>query len=165
MNRTAGIVATTIVDAVPETAFEIFTSEVDAWWKQGPRFRPSVQGQGVLTFEPGVGGRLLETYDDQSHFVFGRVKIWDPGQRLVFELIGRDFLPGESTEVDVRFEAVGAGTRVTIEHRGWDRFPADHPVRHGLEGTAFDNVMSVWWADLLVSIRLHAADATRRENP
>jgi uncharacterized protein YndB with AHSA1/START domain len=165
MSRAERIVVTTVVDGDQTTAFEVFTAEVDAWWKQGPRFRPSVHGPGVLRFEPGVGGRLLETYQDESTFVFGRVKVWEPGQRLVFELIGRAFGPGESTEVEVRFEAAGKNTRVTVEHRGWERFADDHPAKHGLGEAAFNDVMSVWWADLLVSIKNHLAVTSARGNP
>jgi uncharacterized protein YndB with AHSA1/START domain len=165
MNHADRIVVTTVVDADPATAFEIFTAEVDAWWKQGPRFRPSVRGPGVLRFEPGVGGRLLETYEDGSTFVFGRVIVWEPGRRLVFESFARAFQPGESTEVEVRFEPAGESTRVTVEHRGWERFPDDHPVKHGLGAPAFSDVMSVWWADLLASIKNHIADSSACENP
>jgi uncharacterized protein YndB with AHSA1/START domain len=165
MNHDDRIVVTTVVDADPATAFEIFTREVDAWWKRGPKFRPSVRGRGVLHFEPGVGGRLLETYDDGSTFVFGRVKVWEPGQRLVFESFARAFQPGESTEVEVRFEPVGVNTRVTVEHRGWGRFPDDHPVKHGLSESSFNDLMSVWWADLLTSIKNHITDSSARKNP
>jgi uncharacterized protein YndB with AHSA1/START domain len=157
MSRAESVVVTTVVAADPATAFEVFTTEVDAWWKRGPRYRPSLRGPGVLRFEPGVGGRFLETYEDESTFEFGRVKAWEPGQRLVFELIGRNFAPDESTEVEVRFESAGENTRVTVEQRGWERFPADHPVKHGLSGPAFLDVMSVWWADLLASIKDHIA--------
>ena len=44
---------------------------------------------------------------------------------------------------------------MTVEHRGWDRFPKDHPVKHGLDESAFSDVMGVWWADLLVAINSH----------
>jgi len=37
-----------------------------------------------------------------------------------------------STQLDVRFEAVGDQTRVTVEHRGWDQIPQDHVARHDL---------------------------------
>jgi len=158
MSGAEKIVVTTVVAADPTTAFEVFTTEVDSWWKRGPRFRPSVLQGGVLRFEPGVGGRLLETYEDQSTFLFGRVTAWEPGQRLAFELFARAFRPGESTQVEVRFEAVGNHTQVTVEHRGWERFPEEHPARHGLGDSAFSDVMSVWWADLLVAIRIHIAD-------
>jgi uncharacterized protein YndB with AHSA1/START domain len=157
------VIATTIVASDPATAFEAFTAEVDVWWKQGPRFRPSMHGQGVLRFEPGAGGRFLETYDDGSEFLFGRVLVWEPGRRLVFDLIARAFTPDESTQVEVRFEAEGENTRVTVEHRGWDRFPESHPVRHGLPDEAFSDMMSVWWADLLVSVQNHIAGAKEGE--
>jgi len=155
MNGSASISATTLVGADPDTAFKLFTEEVDAWWKQGPRFRPSLHGAGVLRFEPGVGGRLLEIYEGGASFEFGRVTVWEPGRRLVMEMRARNFGPGEFTQVEVRFEAAGEDTRVTVEHRGWDNFPADHPVKHGLDEQAFSDVMGVWWGDLLVSIRNH----------
>jgi hypothetical protein len=165
MSRTQSVVVTTVVATDPATAFDVFTQDVDAWWKQGPKFRPSVRGRGTLRFEPGVGGRLVETYDDESTFEFGRIKVWEPGRRLVFDMMSRNFAPGESTEVEVRFEAAGEETRVTIENRGWERFAKDHPVRHGLDEPAFIDVMSVWWADVLVSIKNHIGDASRHKSP
>jgi hypothetical protein len=165
MSHNARVITTTLVACDPAAAFEAFTAEVDAWWKRGPKFRPSVHGKGVLRFEPAVGGRLLETYDNGSQFVFGIVQVWEPGRRLVFDMIARAFGPGESTQVEVRFEAEGEGTRVTVENRGWDRFPEGHPVRHGLSGEAFIDVMSVWWAELLVSIQSHVGEASTRQQP
>ena len=88
-------------------------------------------------------------------------------ERLVFEFRARSFEPGQVTEVEVRFEGVdlegvdregvGQGTRVTVEHRGWDALGAGHPVRHGLAGTAFTDMMGVWWGDLLAALRRAAA--------
>jgi uncharacterized protein YndB with AHSA1/START domain len=165
MSKAAKISATTLVAADPATAFQLFTEEVDAWWKRGPRFRPSIHGAGVLKFEGGVGGRLLESYADGSIFEFGRVTVWQPGSRLVMEMRARSMGPDESTEVEVRFEAAGDQTRVTVEHRGWQRFPAEHPVKHGMGEPAFSNVMGVWWADLLVAIQAHIANSRKRPQP
>ncbi len=164
MSDTPKIEVTTVVDADPMTAFEVFTAEVDVWWKRGPRFRPAIRGPGVLQFEPGVGGRLLEIYEDESTFVFGRVNVWAPGERLVFELIGREFGAGESTEVEVRFEPAGGKTRVTVVHRGWERFPEDHPARHGFSEAAFHDVMSAWWAELLVPFNNRLGDPPKQED-
>lgn len=158
MNRSEAIRVTTLVAADPATAFEIFTADVDAWWKRGPRFRPALRGDGALRFEPRVGGRLLETYQDGSEFEFGRITIWEPGKRLKFEFFGRAFAPGEATEVEVLFDAAGENTRVTVEHRGWERFSKDHPARHGLGKGAFNDVMGIWWADLFVSLKTSIAD-------
>jgi len=92
-----------------------------------------------------------------DEFEIGRVLVWQPASRLVFEWRGRDFAPGQVTEVEVRFEAVEAGTRIVLEHRGWEALPADHPVRDDLVGPAFTQMMGLWWADLLVAARAHAA--------
>ena len=153
---TDSVRVTTVVAVDPPTAFEIFTADVDAWWKYGPRFRTGRRGESEMRFEPGVGGRLVEVFDENADpFVLGRITSWEPPTGLAFEMGGRDFRPGETTWVDVRFEPVEAGTRVTVEHRGWDAFPEDHPVRHGLgAGGAFTSMMSVFWADLLSAHRM-----------
>ena len=144
---------TTVVALDADLAFEIFTEEVDAWWKHGPRFRTGAQGQSRMCFEPGVGGRLLEIFDDGAEpFVLGRITVWDPARRLCFEMRGRDFGPGEKTDVEVRFEPARNGTRVTVTHSGWAAFASDHPVRHGLTGDAFGAMMGVFWGDLLVAL-------------
>jgi uncharacterized protein YndB with AHSA1/START domain len=146
---------TTRVAVDPATAFEIFTEEIDAWWRRGPRFRWLTAAEGRLRFEPGEGGRLVEEAGGDA-FEVGRVRVWQPAERLVFDFRARSFESGQSTEVEVAFEPEGEGTRVTVEHRGWEALAADHPARHGLDATAFDNMMGVWWGDLLFSIRRHA---------
>jgi hypothetical protein len=150
--------ATTLVAVAPEHAFELFTEQVDAWWKRGPRYRFRAGRDGTMRFEPGVGGRLVEVYDESAGDVYevGRVRIWKPPERLVFDWRGNTFAPGERTEVEVWFEPVPGGTRVTIEHRGWDALPEDHPTRHGLRGEAFVSMIGLWWAELLVAIRTRA---------
>lgn len=164
-SSTDRVVVTTVVSVDPATAFGVFTDEVDAWWKRGPRFRSGRPGESRMRFEPGIGGRLLEEFDEGADaFVLGRITAWEPPRQLVFEMGGRDFRAGEKTWVDVRFEPTDAGTRVTVEHRGWDAFPDDHPVRHGLVGGAFSSMIGVFWADLLVSVRERAGrGAERRE--
>jgi uncharacterized protein YndB with AHSA1/START domain len=149
---------TTRVAVDPQTAFEVFTGEVDAWWCRGPRFRWAPGRGGRLRFEPGVGGRLVEDRADGGGDAFevGRVLAWEPGARLVFEFRARSFEPGQVTEVEVRFEAEGDGTRVSVEHRGWERLPRDHPARHGMDDGAFADMMRVWWLDLLGACAAHA---------
>jgi hypothetical protein len=158
VTSTDSATVTTVVAVDPATAFEVFTEEVDAWWKHGPRYRAGGDRKSTMRFEPGVGGRLLEVYDEEvlESYELGRVRVWKPGERLTFQMRGRDLGPGEGTEVEIRFEKVDAGTRVTVVHGGWDAFADDHPVRHGLVGEAFQSMMGLWWADLLVAMRRHA---------
>ena len=73
-----------------------------------------------------------------------------------------NFAPGESTHVHVVFEAVPAGTRVTVCHSGWAALRADHPVRHGKQGPAFIRMIGLWWGDLMTSFREFAAERLDR---
>lgn len=140
------------VDADPATAFTIFTEETDLWWRRGPRYRIAGRNPGVLKFEPGAGGRLIECFDSQE-FTTGTITCWEPPNLLEFEWRAVNFAPGESTQVQIRFEAVPTGTRVTILHTGWASLRPDHPVRHGQPVPAFIRTMGMWWGDLLTSFR------------
>lgn len=51
----------------------------------------------------------------------------EPGKRLVCTWRQDNWAASEFTEVEVRFEAAGSGTRVTVEHGGWDRVPSADP--------------------------------------
>jgi hypothetical protein len=54
---------TVMVAVPPEVAFQVFTRDIDLWWKRGPRYRPGKK-TGTLHFEERVGGRLFESYGD-----------------------------------------------------------------------------------------------------
>ncbi len=157
--------ATTIVPADPTDAFALFTTEVDLWWRRGPRFRQGLGRPSEMRFEGEEGGRLVEVYTDATGGVFevGRVLVWKPGDRLVFEWRGRNFEAGLVTEVEVRFERAERGTRVTLEHRGWDGVPLEHASRHGYGASnAFSSMIGLWWGDLLTSLRAHAQGGSHR---
>jgi uncharacterized protein YndB with AHSA1/START domain len=145
------VTATVAVD--PATAFALFTEEVDRWWRRGPRDRFRPDRAGTLVFEPGAGGRLVEVYGPGDEHEVGTVRVWEPGRRLVLGWRGAGFAPGEETEVEVRFERAAAGTRVTLEHRGWEALRPDHPARHGLVGGAFASMLGLWWGDRLNELR------------
>jgi uncharacterized protein YndB with AHSA1/START domain len=159
---------TTVVAADPATAFAAFTDDVDAWWSHRPSFRSSRAPRGEMRFEGGEGGRLVEIWDEAAGRLheLGRILVWKPGDRLVFEWRPQLFRPGESTQVEVRFEPTAAGgTRVTLVHGGWESIPRDHKVRHGWEGEAFRSMIGLIWADLLVALRARLNDAGRRSEP
>jgi hypothetical protein len=106
----------------PETAFRVFTDEIDEWYESG-RWSWNVPERAVgIRFE---GGRLLELHDDGDAYEMGRVTVWEPGARLAFAY-RNVHLPEElETEVEVRFEPAGDGTRVTLEHHGLEALPAE----------------------------------------
>ena len=74
--------------------------------------------RACLSFEPGEGGRLIETLASGKVFEIGKITVWAPPTRLVFGWRQATFQADQDTEVEVRFEPVGAETRVTVEHRG-----------------------------------------------
>jgi uncharacterized protein YndB with AHSA1/START domain len=145
----------TFVAVEPRDAFEVFTAEIDSWWRRGPRYRVG-GGEGTLRFEGGAGGRLVELHPGGREVEIGRILAWEPGARLAFEWRARNFEPGEVTQVEIRFEPAEGGTSVVLEHGGWEAIAARHPVRHGLTGTAFTDMIGLWWGELMTSYRVHA---------
>ncbi len=142
------------VKASPERAFEAFTGEIGIWWRPNVLFGFTPRDPGILSFEPGEGGRLIETRARGKVFEIGRVRVWSPPSRLVFGWRQATFGPDEDTEVEVRFDAVGEETRVTVEHRGWDSVPSAHVARHGFENTIFLRRHAEWWQSLLEAYKI-----------
>jgi hypothetical protein len=105
----------------PTTAFVAFTEEMDLWWRRGPiNFYDS--GRAVARrCEPGVGGRLLEVYDEATGdaLELGRITVWEPGVRLAWQSALDD------VAVEVSFEPAAAGP-TTSDASGW---PSTTPVR------------------------------------
>lgn len=141
------------VKATPERAFDAFVGEIGAWWRTNPLFAFTPREPGVLSFEPGEGGRLIETRAGGKVFEIGRIRAWEPPKRLVFGWRQATFAPGMDTEVEVRFDPVGEETRVTVEHLGWDSVPAAHVARHGFSNQLFLTRHAEWWQALLASYK------------
>jgi uncharacterized protein YndB with AHSA1/START domain len=150
---TSRVVVALRVKASPARAFEVFTQEVGLWWRPNGLFQFTPRGAGVLAFEPGEGGRFTETLANGQVFEIGRVRAWEPPSRLVFGWRQATFTRGQDTEVEVRFDAVGKETRVTVEHRGWDSVPAEHVARHHFPDAVFLQRHAEWWQALLASMK------------
>ncbi len=102
----------------PERAFEVFTREIGDWW---PLSQYSI-GQEKITevvFEEKVGGRIFERHNDGGEGEWGRVLAWEPPNRFAMSWYPGG-TPAEATELEVRFAPEGDGTRVDLEHRGWE---------------------------------------------
>jgi uncharacterized protein YndB with AHSA1/START domain len=133
MSPTATATATIEVACDPETAFTIFTGDIGAWWKRDTHYWNDSERGKEMRFTPGVGGRLTEVYDPDTGegFEVGRVLVWEPGERLVFTWRQGGWGAEESTDVEVRFEPAAGGTRVTVNHGGWDRVASASPEGYG----------------------------------
>lgn len=141
------------VAATPERAFDAFTREIGDWWRANGLFQFTLGKMGRLAFEPGEGGRLIETYDDGEVFEIGRISVWEPPSRLVLSWRQASFAPEQSTEVHVRFEPAGEETRVVVEHFGWDSIPQEHVARHTFPLEVFQMRHAEWWQALLASYK------------
>lgn len=144
------------VPASPERAFEAFTAEIGQWWRPNGLFQFTPRSPGVLTFEPGPEGRLVETLASGKVFEIGKIRAWEPPRRLVFGWRQASFAPGQDTEVEVTFEAVGEETRVTVQHVGWDGVPQTHVAKHGFPDAIFLRRHAEWWQVLLASFKMAA---------
>ena len=144
------------VKATPERSFRAFVEEIGAWWRPSALFQTTPR-PGVLSFEPGEGGRLIETRAGGKVFEIGQVRVWDPPRRLVFSWRQANFPPDLHTEVEVGFEAVGDETRVSIEHRGFDRVPADSVARHGFPDPYLLRRLAEFWRAQIAAVGEAAA--------
>jgi uncharacterized protein YndB with AHSA1/START domain len=145
----SSILVSVRVRATPQAAFDLFTREIALWWRPSPLFRFTPCDGGVLSFEPGEGGRFLETLPGGTVFVIGRIRIWRPGELLVFGWRQATFTSEQATEVEVRFEPLGEETRVSVTHKGWDSVPAAHVARHTMSDLVFLQRHGEYWRALL----------------
>ncbi|HEY4280161.1 MAG TPA: SRPBCC domain-containing protein [Conexibacter sp.] len=144
--------AEVVVAATPEAAFRLFTDEIGLWWRTGTMYWNDAERALVLRLEPGVGGRLLEVYDLDTGegFESGRVTAWEPGRRLALTWTQLGWADGLSTDLNVTFEPVGDGTRVRVEHSGFERVP---------DGEALSGGYGHGWVELLGWFTEHAVAA------
>lgn len=116
---------TVSIDCSVDDAFRTFTEGIGSWWPLHTH-SISVMDAGdaapeTAVMEPRVGGRLYERTRDGRECEWGSVLAWEPPSRLVLEWRVNPSNP--STEIEVRFSIEGSGTRVDLEHRGWERYP------------------------------------------
>ena len=127
MSATDSVTRVVNVAVDPETAFRVFTEEIDSWYVRGPYSWNNPEKAVAIRFDPGAGGRWIEVWDRATGegFVQGTITAWEPGRRLRMSYHGA-FLPDDvSTEIEVRFEPTSSGTRVTLEHSGLDGLAAE----------------------------------------
>ncbi len=112
------------VALTPSEAFDLFTAGIARWWPADSHAIGTKPAMVIL--ERRDGGRWFERGPDGSECDWGRVLAWEPPGRvlLAWHLDGDwayDPDPGRASEVEVRFSAANGGTRVDLEHRGFER--------------------------------------------
>ena len=108
------------IDCTPEHAFRVFTERIGEWW---PMTGHSVSDEpdATVVLEARKGGRFYERAPDGTEHAWGRVlEVEHPSRIVMTWHPGR----GEDTaqELELRFEPSGTGTRVLLEHRGFEVF-------------------------------------------
>jgi uncharacterized protein YndB with AHSA1/START domain len=114
------------VNAPIEHAFAVFTAGMGTWWPRGESHNVGPTPAEAI-MEPFDGGRCYSRADDGTETDWGRVLAWEPPGRVVFAWLltprwEYEPDPSKASEVEVRFTAAGEGTRVVLEHRGFERY-------------------------------------------
>jgi uncharacterized protein YndB with AHSA1/START domain len=127
---TEAVRKTIVVDASPETAFRVFTDQIETWW---PLATHGVFGDDAerLAF---IDGELVETAKDGRKEVWGRVLDWEPSRRL--RMTWRPGFDADmaDTELELRFAPEGEETRVELVHGGWERLVNGATSRSNYDG-------------------------------
>lgn len=115
----------TYVDTPIEHAFRVFTDGIQDWWN--PDHHLLDAPLETMTFEPRVGGHIIDRYADGRECRWARVLAYAPPTRVVFSWdIALDWQlqsdPDKTSEVEVTFAAAGPErTHVVLTHRNLDR--------------------------------------------
>lgn len=130
------------VECTVEEAFRVFTSEALSWW---PTKTHSIHGEAVreIVFEGEEGGQVYEISETGERGHWATVVAWEPPSRLVlaWNILGREPIP---TEVEVRFVPDGPGTRVELEHRGWEGVAENAEEKRSNYDTGWDHVLGFY---------------------
>jgi uncharacterized protein YndB with AHSA1/START domain len=118
------------VERPPELSFKVFCEQIGQWWPKGPSFG----GKNLIDMfiESRVGGRFYEVYDDGTEFEIGRVTMYQPPAVVAFTWRAPSW--EVATQVEVRFIAEGNGTRVELNHSGWEQTPEVLEFRKNYDG-------------------------------
>jgi uncharacterized protein YndB with AHSA1/START domain len=109
-----------MVQAGPERAFRAFTEEIGQWWPLADGFAFAGDRWQDMFLEGKEGGRVYERSRDGEEFHIGTVTVYDPPSRVVFTWGEATEEWDAPTEIEVRFTRDGDGTRVDLEHRGFE---------------------------------------------
>jgi uncharacterized protein YndB with AHSA1/START domain len=119
--------ASVTVRRSPEDAFRIFTQDMGSWWplqafSMAEDSEGKVKAESVV-FEERAGGRVYEVMSDGTEGTWATILAWDPPRSFVLA-----WKPNRTdnppTELEITFTPDDGGTRVDLEHRGWERLGA-----------------------------------------
>ena len=135
-----------------EDAFRLFTDQIGSWWPLDEGFSyaashgrrasgiawkapsaaksPSQPRPGVF-LEARIGGRFYERFNDGTEYEVGRVIECEAPHRFVVTWKSPDW--EGPTQVEVRFSPERGGTRLDLDHRGFEIGPNAERSRTGFD--------------------------------
>ena len=115
------------VNCSPEKSFRVFCEEMSEWWPGG------FGGKGTkLYLEGRVGGRFYELRPDGTEYQIGKVTAYQPPSLVAFSWRAPSW--DVDTQVEIQFTAEGAGTRIDLEHSGWEQDAKTRDARNNYDG-------------------------------
>ncbi len=148
-HTTDAVTHSVLVPLAPDAAFRLFTERFGEWWPADGHH--ILDGDDVEVFlDAREGGRWHERRQDGAEYDWGFVKeVEPPGRILIAWHLTPDWEfdpdPAKATEVEVTFAAEGEGTRVTLEHRGFEV--------HGEKAGEMRSSLDSGWPSLLALLR------------
>lgn len=111
------VVVEVTVKVPPQDAWTTFTADLGSWWPIAKHSIGEERVSEVVMDE--AGGRVFERWDNGEEYVWAEIVEWDEPNKLVLSWHPNLERP-QPTEIEIRFEPAPEGTRVTLEHRGWE---------------------------------------------
>ena len=127
-----------VVDCSPEHAFDTFTARFYDWWPFESHAPGDERPVGAV-FEPVVGGRVYSRSSSGQEYEWATVTAFEPPSRFALDWHVTAGKP--STELEVRFLPEGDGTRVELEHRGWERWGDEAAESSASYNNGWDTVL------------------------
>ena len=126
------------VDCTVQHAFTVWTEGIGTWWPADHTVSAEPGLRVVL--EGWLGGRVYERTAAGVEYDWGQVTVWEPPSRLAYTWFLRTDR-ADATDVEITFAAAATGTRIEIEHSGWERL--------GTRGGAWRERNHQGWSTLL----------------
>lgn len=130
------------VECSPEDSFKVFCVDMANWWPGGFGGKDS-----KLHLEGEVGGRFYERRGDGTEYEIGRVTAYQPPSLVAFTWRAPSW--DATTQVEIRFTAESGGTRIELEHSGWEQSEKTRDARNNYEsgwGTILEHYQAVFAA-------------------
>ena len=123
------------VEASQETAFHVFTEQIDLWWPRTHHVGSCPMRHVVIEAKPG--GRWYTLHEDGSEVNIGYVMVYLPYDQIALAWqINADFKcdPELLTEVTVQFIPDGpTSTKVILTHKDLDKLGSGNKTAESME--------------------------------